>query len=599
MINAITLTSSMRSNLASLKTIATQMSKTQQTLSTGKKVNSAIDNASSYYQARSLTNRANDLNSLLDSMGQGIQTIQAATQGLDNAISFIEQATAVANQAYEVAEIPEKEWFIDKVGENGAVVSTAQELKDAITSGKETICVYGKIDYFDGEEINLKDGQKLVGTEYFTGFSGVEERFSQLNMSNEIDLGAGRTAEISDLDIKFEGYVLRVVYAVESNLTIRNANIKLLSARKDQNTAVYSLEAKVILEGKNEFTSTTKDNIQGRYGNIALYNYGGVLEVKEGSELNLRTYSDIVPSVRGSIFVNYGTTYIEKNSVINFSTGNNSMSAINSGATYVEQQQVMYVESGVKINIDGCENLFRGMNNNSGDPAILDLAKGVEISIKNDSGTNSWITKEDYVFEFNALRDFRESDLDSIATFQKRDKEFSFDRLYKIATKSDVLDKQADQYSMIMGEMDKLMIDSSYQGINLLTGGELKVTFNEGRDHKLTVKGKDMRSENIGVKTKKWETKEDVKNAIDELTQARNNIRNFQAELGNNYSIIQTRQNFTEALSDVLETGADNLVLADMNETSAEYLMLQTRQQLAVNSLSLASQSASSILSLF
>ena len=130
MVNAITLTSSMRSNLASLKTIATQMNKTQQILSTGKKVNSAIDNASSYYQARSLTNRANDLNSLLDTMGQGIQTIQAATQGLDNAISFIEQATAVANQAYEAAEIPEKEWFIDKVGENGAVVSTAQELKD-------------------------------------------------------------------------------------------------------------------------------------------------------------------------------------------------------------------------------------------------------------------------------------------------------------------------------------------------------------------------------------------------------------------------------------------------------------------------------------
>ena len=76
-------------------------------------------------------------------------------------------------------------------------------------------------------------------------------------------------------------------------------------------------------------------------------------------------------------------------------------------------------------------------------------------------------------------------------------------------------------------------------------------------------------------------------------------MRNFQSELGTNYSIIQTRQNFTDALSDILETGADDLVLADMNETSAEYLMLQTRQQLAVNSLSLASQSASSILSLF
>ena len=51
---------------------------TQERLSTGLKVNSAIDNAASYYTAQSLNNRANDLNALLDSMGQGIQTIQAA-----------------------------------------------------------------------------------------------------------------------------------------------------------------------------------------------------------------------------------------------------------------------------------------------------------------------------------------------------------------------------------------------------------------------------------------------------------------------------------------------------------------------------------------
>ena len=77
MINSITLTASMRTNLSSLRNIALQMSRTQNILSTGMKVNSAIDNASSYYQARALTNRAADLNNLLDSMGQGIQTIQA------------------------------------------------------------------------------------------------------------------------------------------------------------------------------------------------------------------------------------------------------------------------------------------------------------------------------------------------------------------------------------------------------------------------------------------------------------------------------------------------------------------------------------------
>ena len=87
--------------------------------------------------------------------------------------------------------------------------------------------------------------------------------------------------------------------------------------------------------------------------------------------------------------------------------------------------------------------------------------------------------------------------------------------------------------------------------------------------------------------------------SLDELSKAIDYLRSYATELGNNYSIIETRQDFTDALIDVLETGADNLVLADMNEESANYLALQTRQQLAVNSLSLASQSAQSVLSLF
>ena len=99
MVRGITLSSSMRSNLFSLKTISTQMSKTQDILSTGKKVNKAIDNANSYYQSRSLSNRASDLNSLLDFMSQGVQTIQAASEGLVMATSLLEQASVIASEA--------------------------------------------------------------------------------------------------------------------------------------------------------------------------------------------------------------------------------------------------------------------------------------------------------------------------------------------------------------------------------------------------------------------------------------------------------------------------------------------------------------------
>ena len=101
----ISLTASMRSNLLSLQQTQSLMDTTQERLSTGKKVNSAIDNPSSYYTAQSLTNRASDLNALLDSMGQGIQTIQAANEGIEAITDFVQQAKALANTARDNATI--------------------------------------------------------------------------------------------------------------------------------------------------------------------------------------------------------------------------------------------------------------------------------------------------------------------------------------------------------------------------------------------------------------------------------------------------------------------------------------------------------------
>ena len=243
-----------------------------------------------------------------------------------------------------------------------------------------------------------------------------------------------------------------------------------------------------------------------------------------------------------------------------------------------------------------------GFSNNNGEAYNIDLAKDVEISVQNDDVTKSWITSEDNSIVFDSYdgKILAPTDLDGISSFQKQDKEFSFDHIYKVIEKNDAaLAKQNEQYSNIINELDKMLVDSSYQGINLLTGGELKITFNETRTHELNIKGKDMRSDKLGIKATKWETKEDVKNTLNELLAATNAMRNYQSELGTQYQVIQTRQNFTEALSNVLETGADSLVLADMNEETANYLALQTRQQLATNSLSLAAQSAQSVLKLF
>lgn len=167
-------------------------------------------------------------------------------------------------------------------------------------------------------------------------------------------------------------------------------------------------------------------------------------------------------------------------------------------------------------------------------------------------------------------------------------------------------DKVADyaaQFDAIKAQITDIAEDSFYQGVNLLIGNTLKVVFNETRTNDLTVSGKNIVNEmdiTAASGDEGWKVgAEKITASIGEITTAIETLRSFATELGNNFTIIETRQNFTEAMIDVLETGSDKLVLADMNEESANYLALQTRQQLAINSLALASQSAQSVLSLF
>ncbi|MBP3514637.1 MAG: flagellin, partial [Alphaproteobacteria bacterium] len=154
-------------------------------------------------------------------------------------------------------------------------------------------------------------------------------------------------------------------------------------------------------------------------------------------------------------------------------------------------------------------------------------------------------------------------------------------------------------YNLIIEQYNSLMGDAAYKGINLLDGQNLKINFNEDRSSKIEVAGVKADSESLGLKTNEWKTAEDIEKSVSELEEAIGSLRSFASEFGNYYSIVTTRQDFTENLINVLEEGADKLTLADMNQESANMLALQTAQQLAVNSLSLASQASQSILKLF
>lgn len=101
MASNITLSASVRQNLLSLQSTAQLMSTTQNRLATGKKVNSALDNPANFFTSQSLSNRASDLSSLLDSINQAQQTLKQADTGITSLTKLVESAKSLAKQAQQ------------------------------------------------------------------------------------------------------------------------------------------------------------------------------------------------------------------------------------------------------------------------------------------------------------------------------------------------------------------------------------------------------------------------------------------------------------------------------------------------------------------
>lgn len=401
----ISLTASMRTNLLSLQNTQSLMDTTQERLSTGLKVNSAIDNASSYYTAQSLNNRASDLSALLDSMGQGIQTIQAANEGIEAITEFVEQAKAIANSARDAASKTDVKTLSSKFSGTDSVTSDDTALTLAVKKA---------------------DGTALAGT--------------------------GDEKKISDAITAVNATALKGKNAAELKTAIETA-LKEDTAGVLKNVMEFSVTA----DGKVSVTA------------------------KAGYQVSLTGAGD---------FAGQGDKD-EDGSVTNVST------------------------STVDVNTDR--------------------------------------------------------------------------------------EKYAEQFNEIMRQIDNLAKDSGYKGINLLQMNTLTVIFNEDRSSQIEVKGVDASSTGLKISNPvdSWQTDEDINKSITEAENAISELRIMASDYGNYYSIVQNRQSFTKSLVNVLTEGADNLTLADMNEESANMLALQTRQQLAINSLSLASQAAQGVLQLF
>ena len=655
----ISLTASMRSNLLSLQQIAKLQDSTQLRLSTGLKVNSAIDNPSSYYTASSLTNRAEDLSALLDSMGQSVQSIKAATEGIEKAEDLLSQMKAIAEQVNTGTYVPEKSYFEKLVGSNGAVVSTKEELKAAIDSGKEEICVYGKIDLGDistSGGLSLQANQKLVGVNYYGNFGTEGEEFSSISATATVagkDLVKITKANclVSDLSLNYEnsgnttGTAVIHTSGTQTSATIRNINIKAAFSEK---SSIY------IMSGISASASTQiggRINIEatGLRG-CGIVSYTSDCEIATDANVNIKTSGidakglwvyinsncninsgakiNIEAEKSDGIQVERGTLNIAENANVNIEKGGihlyNDSSCNIAGELAIHAQTGFYNNGSVSsnsINITSTAQIYfsgntfaaNGKDSGAG-PNILDIAQGAKIAIEKDGNTKWYEVKAGYHNEtsstgtsitadnFETTLNVSETNSwktaeEIIAEQEEKDKKEKEENTTLL--NEDEVASYQKQYNNALSQYDSLIKDSSYKGVNLLQADDLKVIFNENRSSTLEVSGVDLSSDKIGMMTADWTKAKDVQNSINQVIEAKNTLRSASTKLGNYYSIITERETFTDNLINVLEEGADKLTLADMNEESANMLSLQTQQQLAINSLSLASQASQAVLRLF
>ena len=537
----ISLSVATRSNLLSLQQVSKNMDKTQDILSSNQKVNSAVDNPSSYYTARSLNNRAQDLESLLDSMGQKIQTISVALEGIETATKYLDLMTSAATQALDGNDVS---GYVSKIVPeiyNGKSVTDA--IADYLEEDALAANAVSKFHVLSENDENYDQGKW-----YLPSIGELMEAYG-INI-DDIGYGDGNSGapDYDDSNIKVINDTLEIL---EDEGVATQLSGYYWSSTEATNHSVWRFSSDL-----GDRTVSEKDNTETAVRAFQLIEnvYRPSKSTSPAPEIGDVMYSDLSWGK--------GAAYDSSKTAIGV-------------ITHVS-------DDGRDVTIINLKDLTFGSN------GTFDA----DHPYTNDENTVKWCADIAKATNIPDVTNYNVNGLKTnIQTINNEDTRYT--------TPEKKESSYQKQFNEILKQYDTAISDSGYQGVNLLTGEMLEVTFNEEGNHKLTIEGKDIRSSAIGLHGADWEDVDDIRMSIKELQTAVADLRSFASNLGNNNSIIQIRQSFTENLINVLEEGADKLTLADMNEASATYLALQTRQQLAINALSLANQSEQSILKLF
>jgi flagellin len=542
--SGIVLSASVRQNLLSLQSTASLLATTQNDLATGNKVNSALDNPTEYFTAQGLNNRASDINNLLDGIGNGVQVLQAANTGLTSLQSLVANAQSIANQVLQAPT-----GYSTKSNVTSAAIPGANA-NNLLGPGVNAIAAGTAVQNQATPAANISVNTKLVGAAGTDSLAGTPA------------ISDGSVLKINNNTITFSTSQTTTTTDANGNVTIgigtgSNETIQSVLTAIDSITGATGGDASTVTAGALQISTgiTTNPLTIGSGTGNALNALG--LSALAAAGTPPGTTPVTPPALSGQTLSITATGNGTPTNIV-FGTGVGQVSTLN-------QLNAALASNNLQASIDTTGHINISTTNNAASATIGTIS---------GTATNSGAV-------FNGLT----------AGAPVVDPNSQSTRASLVA-----------QYNQVLANINTTAQDSSFNGINLLAGDTLNLTFDETGSSKLAIQGTTLNDAglslsnlNVGVD---FLDSNSANTVLAQLTQASTTLRTAASSLGSNLSIVEIRQDFNKNLINVLQTGASNLTVADTNEEAANSQALSTRQSIAVSALALANQSQQSVLQL-
>jgi flagellin len=594
----ITLTTGIRQNLQSLQQTSADLTTTQEALATGDAVNSAAQNPSAYFTSQNLTNAANSLSALLDQIGQGSQTINAATNGLTGLTSLLNQALSTAQQAQQ-SSTGTVNYSSPPAGTQAIAADTSQisgtvaTPSSGITASTQSTAVLSAAGFGDlttsGDTLTFAlSGGSTFSATFVTGTATGDEFTSAAGLASLLNANvtgatattSGNAVTLTSLDLSNNITVGGTALtggdiADPANFTASAATLgSALTVSDGTHTSSFYYVASNANAADGTFstlaglqTSLNSNSLAGNYvtagvsGNaLTLTNNNGQIQlggqIATGWGLTTSAddnYNSTLAGLSGSLTVQVGSNAAH---TITFGTGAGDVST----------------KAELTTALSGFTDITAGYNTSN--QLTFTPTSTAAVTIGGTASTLSSLglsagttTPTATVVSANSTR----------STLQAN-------------------------YNSLLTQIDQLAGDSSYNGVNLLTGDNLVVDFNPAGTSSLTIAGVNDTSTGLGLSNlsnNQFQDNNAISNVVTAINSAISSVQAQTETFGTNSSTISTRQTFETNMINTLQTGASNLVAADQNEESADLLTEQTQQQLEISALSIANQANQSVLKLF